>query len=163
MSIKATTDIDIVDDNKQLCELFMEFAESAGFTAKHFCCTEQYIEYANSDNYTPPNLAVVTDIRMPRKSGYQLMRYIRRINPTQRFVVITGTPEDGIIKDERACHYLAKPVSIERIQAIFHKLASCTNHCNKCQSEPPLCKSLNDLSDFKINDWRCPLEDIALN
>jgi len=153
--------IDIVDDDRMLRELFVVFAEDAGFTTKSYSSAEHYLEYASSANYTPPTLTVVTDIRMPGKSGYELMSDIRKINPEQKFVVITGTPNDGIDTDVRACFYLRKPVSIERIQTIFDKLESCDSNYIKCKSQTPLCKSLNDLSDFNITDWSCPLENIA--
>lgn len=78
-----------------LRELFSAFAETAGFSEKTYCSAEHYLEYANDTNYKPPTLAVVTNIRMPGKSGYELMNDLRKINPLQRFVVITGTSEDG--------------------------------------------------------------------
>jgi len=161
MDTKTINEIDIIEDNSQLRKLFLVCAKKSGYTAKGYLSAEHYLEYVNSANYTSPTLAVITDIRMPGMSGYELMSEIKKITPLQRFVVITGTPEDCINKAVRACFYLTKPVSVEKMQAIFEKLASTSSNCIKCKSEAPLCKSLSDLSAFKIKDWNCPRENIS--
>ncbi len=156
MACEANIDIDIVEDDDMVRELFVAFAKNTNFTTNSYNSAEHYLDYVTSNNYTPPNITIVTDVRMPGKSGYELMSEIRKINPLQKFVVVTGTPNEGYTNDELACFYLAKPVSINRIQTVFNKLASCADDYSKCTLEEPLCKTLSDLDDFYIKNWRCP-------
>lgn len=156
MDLRTRIDIDIVDDEQQVCDLLIAFAECAGITAKGYSSAEDYLAFTDSVNYIPPRLAVVTDIRMPGKSGYELMREVRKKNPKQRFVVMSGTPHDTNNTDEKACFYLCKPVDFERMLTIFDKLMSCSTKTNCCVSQADLYKSLSDLTVFNITDWCCP-------
>ena len=151
-------DIHIVDDDELLAELFVEIVEDAGYVAKSFCNAEEYLEYANSSNYFKPTLAVVTDVKMTGKSGYELIKEMKKINPVQRFVVVTGVPQNGIDKGVRACFYLKKPVDIDKMQTIFNKLSACANYLTECQCDVLKCKELSDLDAFGIKDWECPFK-----
>ena len=60
---------------------------------------------------------VLTDLRMPRMSGFQLLQEIRQQSPQQPIVVISAH-EDEALRRELAVykvHYLSKPVSLERL------------------------------------------------
>ena len=151
--------IDIVDDDELLRALFVAIAEESGFCAKSYDSAESYLSKINnqSESTSPPLLAVITDVRMPGKSGYELIHELKERNPNQKFAIITGTPHDGIDKDARACFYLKKPIDVNRLQTVFRKFQSCTQDLKNCRTEQPLCKSLCDLDDFGIDDWSCPL------
>ena len=147
-------DIDIVDDETSLRELYKDAIEHSGFNVNCYASAEDYITYTKSQNYTPPNIALITDVRMPGKSGYELIDEIKKGNPEQKFVVITGTPQDEHSKYARACFYLQKPVSLKKLLAVVSLLSSCTiaGNTDLCHE----CKLLNDLDSFDINDWECP-------
>lgn len=147
-------DTHVVDDNEQQLELFQEIAEVSGLTAQGFSSSEEYLEYVALENYNPPRLTIVTDVRMPGKSGYELMTEIRKNRPEIRFVVVTGTAEDIINDNERACFYLTKPVSLSRLRKIFETISYCVEYGH--QPDIFECEALSDLSDFNITDWHCP-------
>lgn len=90
---------------------YKEIIENDGFNVDFYATAEDYIDYAKSKNYTSPDIALITDVRMLGKSDYKLIEEIKKNNPEQKFVVKTGTPQDGYSKDARACFYLQKPVS----------------------------------------------------
>lgn len=146
--------IDIVDDEDSLRELYKAIIENSGFNVNCYASAEDYIDYTKSKNFTPPNIALITDVRMPGKSGYELIEEIKKINPEQKFVVITGTPQDGYSKDARACFYLQKPFSSEKLLAVITLLSSCSIAGNYEKASE--CKLLNDLDSFDIHDWKCP-------
>jgi len=152
--------IDIVDDEASLRELYKAFIENSGFNVDCYASAEDYIAYTKSENYTPPNIALITDVRMPGKTGYELIDEIKKINPEQKFVVITGTPQDGYSKDARACFYLEKPVSLKRLLAVIELLSSCSIAENPSMS--PKCKLLNDLDSFDMHDWECPKKQLNI-
>ena len=146
--------IDIVDDEPSLRELYKVVIESSGFNVNCYASAEDYIAYTKSKNYTPPNIALITDVRMPGKSGYELIDEIKKSNPEQKFVVITGTPQDCYSTDTRACFYLQKPVSSKHLLAVIALLSTCTIAGNTNTASK--CKLLNDLDSFDIHDWKCP-------
>jgi len=60
---------------------------------------------------------VLTDLRMPRMSGFQLLQEIRQQSPQQPIVVISAH-EDEVLRRELAVykvHYLSKPVILEEL------------------------------------------------
>lgn len=64
---------------------------------------------------------VVTDIRMPGKSGLDALSELRRAGSHSRFVVITAFPEDAT--ERRICELdatlLAKPFSLGEFRALM--------------------------------------------
>ena len=147
-------DMDIVDDESSLRELYKAVIENSGFNVNCYASADDYISYTKSQIYTPPSIALITDVRMPGKSGYELIDEIKKNNPEQKFVVITGTPQDECSKDTRACFYLQKPVKSKKLLAVIALLSSCS--IAGSQNLGHKCKLLSDLESFDINDWKCP-------
>ena len=147
-------DIDIVDDEAGLREIYRAVIEDAGFSVNDYACAEDYIAHTENQIYSPPSIALITDVRMPGKSGYELISEIKKTNPQQKFVVITGTPQEGYSNDARACFYIQKPVHIDKLLAVITLLSSCTTAGN--QDLAPACKLINDLESFDMHDWKCP-------
>ena len=147
-------DIDIIDDEAGIRQIYQIVLEDAGFKVNGYKSANDYISYTKSQIYSPPSIAVITDVRMPGKSGYELIEEVKQTNPKQKFVVITGTPNVGYNKDARACFYLEKPVNIDRLLAVITLLSSC---CVAGDTHlAPACKMISDLDSFNIDDWRCP-------
>ena len=144
-------DIDIIDDDNDLRELYQEIIETGGFNAKGYACAEDYIK---SQKCTSSSIAVITDVCMPGKSGYELINEVKKNNPKQRFVVITGTPQKGYIKEARACFYVQKPVKMDKLIDVITLLSLCSLAGNS--DLPPACKLISDLDSFGICDWKCP-------
>ncbi len=70
-----------------------------------------------------PELAVV-DLRMPGKSGLELLRALHTIDPATRVLVLTGYGSIATAVDAvklGAVHYLAKPADAEEILAAFSR------------------------------------------
>ena len=148
--------IDLVDDEPILRELYKTVIESSGFDVDCFADAEDYMAYANSDEYTPPNIALITDVCMPGKSGYELIDEIRKSHPKQKVVVLTGTPHNDSNHKTKTCFYLQKPVSTKTLITVIELLSACTRAGNTDLASE--CKTKSDLDVFGINDWKCPLQ-----
>ena len=148
--------IDLVDDEPILRELYKTVIESSGFDVDCFADAEDYIAYANSDEYTPPNIALITDVCMPGKSGYELIDEIRKSHPKQKVVVLTGTPHNDSNHKTKACFYLQKPVSTKKLITVIELLSACTRAGNTDLASE--CKTKSDLDIFGIPDWTCPVQ-----
>jgi len=149
-------DIHNIEDDKGTREVLTSSADILGFTAQGFSSAEDYLDYFFSENYSAPELVILTDLHMSRMSGDTLIREIRKTNPEQRIILTTSSPNDVIGKDERLCFYLTKPNRMKRLQPVFKALAECTKLGPDALCDKFDCGSLSNLDDFNIHDWRCP-------
>lgn len=70
-----------------------------------------------------PELAVV-DLRMPGRSGLELVKELRALDATTRVVVLTGYGSIATAVEAiklGAVHYLAKPADADDVIAAFHR------------------------------------------
>src|SRR3989338_4855998 len=71
-----------------------------------------------------PADVVVTDIKMPRLSGLELLRELKRLDPLVNVVVITAFPSiEGAVDamKQGACDFITKPFDVVQIQAILYR------------------------------------------
>jgi two-component system response regulator RegA len=108
----------LVDDDEafrtRLGRAFRERGYDVRLAADH----PSAIESARADS---PQFAVV-DLRMPGRSGLELVRDLRAIDPTTRIVVLTGYGSIATAIDAvrlGAAHYLPKPADADDILAAF--------------------------------------------
>ena len=115
----------VVDDEKDLAESTAYFLERAGFAA---VCVTSAAE-ALAAMRQQPFAVVVTDVRMPRMSGMELLAAIKQSDPDIEVLLLTGYPDlqmaVSAIK-QGAFDYLAKPFAekdlIERVaKAAAHR------------------------------------------
>ncbi|ATX82383.1 two-component system, NtrC family, response regulator PilR/two-component system, response regulator YesN/two-component system, NtrC family, C4-dicarboxylate transport response regulator DctD [Mariprofundus ferrinatatus] len=114
----------VVDDNEHVRELIVELLDVAGYGGKAFSCPFEYLDYVNSDSYISP-VAIITDVRMPRMNGYELIEEVREKFPNQKFVVISGYEgKDGAVRTD-PCHFLSKPFNPEQLIAVADAIVRC--------------------------------------
>jgi DNA-binding NtrC family response regulator len=115
----------VVDDEKDLAESTAYFLERAGFRATHVTSAADALEALRQQ----PFAAVVTDVRMPRMSGMELLAAIKQKDPDVEVLLLTGYPDLQMavraIK-QGAFDYLAKPFAekdlVERVtKAVAHR------------------------------------------
>ena len=146
-------DVHIIDDVKIMLTLYADMMESLNYKAQLFSSPVDYLEYINSAEYLPPKLAIITDIDMPDMSGYELIDAVRKLNPSLRFVIATGSP-DVPTEGDSVCFYLTKPFRVADLDKILRGVSQ----CNKIGALPDVikCASLDNRQDFSIGPWRCP-------
>ena len=147
-------DIHIIDDDEILRSIYTAFARSLNYRAKAFSGPDAYLEYMGCGEYLPPNLTILSDVEMPKMSGYELMDMVRKTYPDQRFIIFTGGAPHIDPKNEFACFYFIKPVSIGKLEEVFKALSLCVE---SGPSNRIGCASIDDRRAFCIKDWHCPL------
>lgn len=82
---------------------------------------EQAISISVDSGATEAFDLVVTDIRMPGKSGLDALSELRRAGSNSRFVVITAFPEDATERriSELDAKLLAKPFSLAELRSLM--------------------------------------------
>jgi DNA-binding NtrC family response regulator len=102
----------VVDDEPDLAESCAYFLERAGYEARCAESAHEALEMLAKDSFS----VVVSDVRMPRMSGMELLAAIRERDPDIEVLLLTGYPDlqmaVSAIK-QGAFDYLAKPYGEE--------------------------------------------------
>jgi two-component system response regulator RegA len=110
----------VVDDDATFRARLVRAFASRGFDARGAADVEEAIALAQTDS---PELAVV-DLRMPGRSGLDLVRELKAIDATTRVVVLTGYGSIATALEAvrlGATHYLTKPADVDEILAAFER------------------------------------------
>ena len=100
----------VVDDEDLVRNLMLEILERADFEVAGAATAEEALGLLERDGYD----IVVTDAVMPRFSGFELVRELRRRWPEMPVIVATGATTDSTITEARAAganDVLTKPFS----------------------------------------------------
>ena len=103
----------VVEDDQVLRESFQQLLSYLFAEVDAAVDGQDALDQLAEKNYD----IVLTDLRMPRMSGFQLLQEIRQQSPQQPIVVISAH-EDEALRRELAVykvHYLSKPVILEEL------------------------------------------------
>jgi len=103
----------VVEDDEVLRESFQQLLSYLFAEVDAAVDGQDALDQLAEKNYD----IVLTDLRMPRMSGFQLLQEIRQQSPQQPIVVISAY-EDEVLRRELAVykvHYLSKPVILEEL------------------------------------------------
>jgi len=110
----------VVDDERNIREGLAEAFRMDGYEALTAADGEEGLRLASSDDVD----LVVTDLRMPGKSGSELLKALSARRPGVPVIVLTGhgsiaTAIEAIQRG--AFHYLTKPCDIPELEIYLHK------------------------------------------
>ena len=108
----------IVDDDEPFRRRLARAFEDRGYDVATAGNHDEAVEQARIDS---PEMAVI-DLRMPGKSGLELLQALRTIDPATKIVVLTGYGSIATAIDAvrlGATHYLPKPADADDIVAAF--------------------------------------------
>jgi two-component system response regulator RegA len=110
----------LVDDDERLRSRMARAFEERGYEAQQAYGYDDAIAIAQEES---TELAVV-DLRMPGKSGLELVRDLHRIDPATKIVVLTGYGSIATALEAvrlGATHYLTKPADVDEVIAAFDR------------------------------------------
>jgi len=110
----------IVDDDQVLRDRLARAFRDRGFDVRTAPDYDVAIELASSDS---PEMAVV-DLRMPGRSGLELVRDLRNLDPATRIVVLTGYGSIATAVEAMrigATYYVQKPADADDVLAAFER------------------------------------------
>ena len=108
----------LVDDEEIFRERLARALRDRGYEVRTAPDGDAGIALATQDS---PELAVV-DLRMPGRSGLEVVQALKAIDPTTKVVVLTGYGSIATAVDAMrlgATHYLSKPADADEILAAF--------------------------------------------
>lgn len=108
----------IIDDEKAVVEVLTDFI-SDYFRVESRICSERAIKQIQLKKYD----VILTDMKMPVKSGLDVIRAVKQFQPTTPVVVVSGSPStDKKVRyaiAEGASEVLQKPVSQEQLLEVI--------------------------------------------
>lgn len=108
----------LVDDDQVLRTRLARAFEERGYDVRVAKSYEEAMEQARADS---PELAVI-DLRMPGRSGLELLRDLKAADATTRVVVLTGYGSISTAVEAMrlgALSYVPKPADADEILAVF--------------------------------------------
>jgi two-component system response regulator RegA len=108
----------IVDDDRVLRERLARAFRDRGFEVSTADGFEQALLLAREES---PEMAII-DLRMPGRSGLELVRELHELDPQTRIVVLTGYGSIATAVEAvrlGAANYLAKPADVDDLLAAF--------------------------------------------
>lgn len=113
----------LVDDDERLRTRMVRAFEERGYEAQQAEGYDGALVIASEES---TEFAVV-DLRMPGKSGLEVVRELHRIDPATKIVVLTGYGSIATALEAvrlGATHYLTKPADVDEVIAAFDR-----DHC----------------------------------
>lgn len=110
----------LVDDDERLRSRMTRAFEQRGYEAQQADGYDSAIAIAQRES---TEYAVV-DLRMPGKSGLEVVRELHRIDPATKIVVLTGYGSIATALEAvrlGATHYLTKPADVDEVIASFDR------------------------------------------
>jgi len=113
-------DVLVVDDEEKIRQLLEQILNARGCAVR----VAQDGLQALAEFKRQPSDVVITDIKMPKMDGIELLRELKHLDPLLNVVVITAYPSVGGAVEAMqcgACDFITKPFDIAQIQAILYR------------------------------------------
>ena len=110
----------VVDDDAAMREMLVSLLEDHGFQARAVASAEEALEKVRETEFD----AVVSDIRMPGKTGLELLGELRAIRADMPVVLMTGFGSiDSAVAAMRAgaFHYITKPFKRDEVLVVLER------------------------------------------
>ena len=117
----------VVDDELSIRELLAEFLSSRGYFCESVDSGEAAVERLRSNGFD----LVISDIRMPKVTGLQLLDHLGQHYPETAAIMITAVSELQTAVDamkQGASDYITKPFNLEEVLVSVEGALSVRGH-----------------------------------
>jgi two-component system response regulator PilR (NtrC family) len=107
----------VIDDEKSILDLLTVVFEKEGYVVKTSLSATRAVELLGNEDFD----MIITDIKMPKMNGMELLRYVRQNRPDIPIVMITayGTIKQAVeALKAGAMDYIVKPFDVEELKII---------------------------------------------
>ena len=104
----------IVDDEVDICNLFRDALQVAGYNVRAFTNPTEALEdfRLHSEEYG----VIITDIRMPEMSGIELIKRVNQINKNVKVFLMTAFElKNEELQELKMNEFLNKPIYTQRL------------------------------------------------
>ena len=117
-----TLEICVVDDEQIVCERLGPVLEKSGFNVESFTDSEKALRRLGEKSFD----VLITDLKMGRPNGIELLQFTRANSPTTRVIIITGFATVETAREAMkggAVDFIAKPFRLSQIRDLVRKIA----------------------------------------
>jgi DNA-binding NtrC family response regulator len=135
----------VVDDEESLRRVVQVQLEQRGYEVATASSAEEALVQMSK---AAPEL-VISDLRMPGKSGLDLLKEVRQLYPGTQVIMLTafGTVENAVeAMQAGAYHYVTKPVHFSELAVVVDRALE---HCRLLEQVTNLRQSLNEKYGFE--------------
>jgi len=116
------TSIMVIDDEKDIATIIGRSLRSSGFKVCEFTDPVLALEHFMSD--PKDHDLVISDINMPRMTGFELVRKIKQIQPETRIFLMSAFEINQsefqiVLPSTRVDRFIQKPISMARLIAMI--------------------------------------------
>jgi CheY-like chemotaxis protein len=111
----------VVEDDDELGEIFSDILESSGMAVSHVTDGQMALDWLAKSS---PDI-IMLDLHLPRVSGLEILREIRRntrLKDTEVIVVTADALLTTAVK-EQANFILIKPINLEQLNLLINRLS----------------------------------------
>lgn len=117
----------IVDDEAIVRDSIGDWLRTVGYQVESAETGEEALEMVEKKEYS----ILILDVRLPGKSGIQVLQEVKASKPHIKSIIITAFPSEGLADEAMrlgAVDYLIKPVLCENLERlILETLSKCEN------------------------------------
>jgi len=120
----------VVDDEKDLCDIFYKLLTSAGYNVDSAYTGTESIKKAEKRPYQ----VIFMDVKLPDINGLEAFQKIKKIRPESTTVMMTGYAVEDIVKQaikDGAYCCIYKPFNISEILDVIEKIGRSENGIKK--------------------------------
>ncbi len=113
----------VVDDEAKMQDILKTAFEDIAYTVSTASSVSEALKKFKEDAAD----LVITDMKMPRASGMELVRSIKKISPRTPVIILTayGTVSSAVdAMKEGAYHYILKPVNLDELKIVVERALS---------------------------------------
>jgi two-component system response regulator ChvI len=115
----------IVDDESDICAAVKKGLNRRNVNVSTF--TDPVLALQHLRNEPQGFSVLITDVRMPKLSGFELAREAKKVNPKLKIVLMTAfdinkSEFGGVLPNTPIDAFLTKPVSIEKLTQLIADL-----------------------------------------
>lgn len=115
----------IADDERPIRAILRQLFENEGYKV---CEAEDGLQFSERfASHKAELCAVVLDVKMPGKSGWQCLAEVREVSKELPVLMISGYDPEGASAPDPAMRFVAKPFRIAEIQSTFRELVAETS------------------------------------
>ena len=117
---ESGSSIMLVDDEWELLVMISKMLQKAGYRVHAFSSPTKALEHIKYEN-CPSCSVVISDIRMPGTSGFELVRQLKRIRPEMKVVLMTAFQINKseallVLPSVKVEAFIPKPFNLKELQ-----------------------------------------------
>jgi len=119
--MKRQVRVILLDDEPIVCERLKPALEKIGFYVEAYTESQDVIDRFSGEKFD----VLVTDLKMRKPDGLDVMNFVKRQSPSTKVIIITGfatkdTAEEAL--EGGAVEFIAKPFKISQLQDLILKI-----------------------------------------